>query len=876
MEIVLVVVAVAVSVVLVAGAVWYWSRRGVGRWELWCISRMCNKAVKGMERARLALERDRRKVEADKLTKEAEDERRKLRVELKSPASVTSKPVPTPIPTPSLPIERAIYDPCKVELEKTFSKKEAAKRNAKQSLDSAYSRIKGAEELGINVSSAKDLHKKGIVEFDNGEYEKAMEHAENCKKTVKEEIRRYNHAKERRTDTMAITVTGKEERRYNHAKEQIKASKDIVESVKRITSIPKADDLIEEAESALKVGDFYNAVKFAKQVKREALRLKGDYEAYKETANFISSTELEITNIKSSGVKISESDELIKQAKAELSKNNFEKAKELAEEAKRVASERKGEYNLASRSIYEVERTSSEISSKGVIVLGGEELLLESKQAFDDGYYRKAISLTQKLADITNEVDIKYIEASDWIKSAESVIGKSKEFGCDISEVEELLTRARTGFEEGNYAQAISDASKSEKVAKEIKEKAKPEIEVDLSEKTFQPNVWEEISLNIFNKGNAHAKDIDIGFSEEVKVKGLEIIERLDVGEETELEVSFKPVDVGERVPLEISTRFEDLDGKRYGERETVNISVGGIKREVVKERIKELEIPIEKKERALIIERAIYDPCKGDFIERALPRMKEWVNSHDPSAYWFAISLQNNADKAIEEWGVELETSAALKIKEAKIEGIEIEIPHEAHLGLFKISVPKEYGIVIPKGGAQRVYFKLRAEKPKTTYEIRGVFKSAISGDVPIRAKEFKYLCDAVSLRGAILEHPETALEYVETQVNRYSYSPAEVSAIVKGVDIVSGICRMCESRYPKRADVRSEVENLKEYLENVEDKLGRSYKDFEMLVREMDAVLFEATVPEDYAEKTKRRCLVFPDDLLAKLQRQSIERGG
>ncbi|NMX20939.1 hypothetical protein C5S30_00545 [ANME-1 cluster archaeon GoMg4] len=63
--------------------------------------------------------------------------------------------------------------------------------------------------------------------------------------------------------------------------------------------------------------------------------------------------------------------------------------------------------------------------------------------------------------------------------------------------------------------------------------------------------------------------------------------------------------------------------------------------------------------------------------------------------------------------------------------------------LGLFKISVPKEYGIVIPKGGAQRVYFKLRAEKPKTTYEISGIFKSVITGDVPIRAKEFKYLCD-------------------------------------------------------------------------------------------------------------------------------------
>ncbi|MCK4736268.1 MAG: hypothetical protein KAT65_27695, partial [Methanophagales archaeon] len=160
-----------------------------------------------------------------------------------------------------------------------------------------------------------------------------------------------------------------------------------------------------------------------------------------------------------------------------------------------------------------------------------------------------------------------------------------------------------------------------------------------------------------------------------------------------------------------------------------------------------EVEMPIVKKEH-LIIERAIYDPCKRDFIERALPRMKDWIERHDPGAYWFAISIQNNSDKTIDEWGVGLETSSALKVKEARVEGMEYKIElHESYPELFKskyiIGVPKEYGLVIPKGGAQRVYFKLRAEKPKTTYEIGGVFKSEISGDVPIRAKEFKYLCD-------------------------------------------------------------------------------------------------------------------------------------
>jgi len=177
---------------------------------------------------------------------------------------------------------------------------------------------------------------------------------------------------------------------------------------------------------------------------------------------------------------------------------------------------------------------------------------------------------------------------------------------------------------------------------------------------------------------------------------------------------------------LEINPNFEEAkNNKRTAE-----------------EKIKEVSTAAEKPR--LVIERAIYDPCKRDFIERRLPRMKEWIDHHDPGAYWFVVSLQNSSDNIIEGWGVGLETSSVLKIKEAKIEGIEYEIPNEAHLKSFKISVPKEYGIVILKGGVQRVYFKLHAEKPKTMYEISGVFKSEITGDVPIRAKEFKYLCDA------------------------------------------------------------------------------------------------------------------------------------
>ena len=828
---------------------------------------------------------------------------------------------------------------CKNSLEQKINEyKKAAERSAKQSLDFAYSKMKEAEKLGLNVSSAQDLHRKALSEFDNREYERAIEYAEKCKKTVEDEISRCNHVME-----------------------QIRTSKDIVKSIKKLTPIPKAEELVEKAESALKVGNYNNAVKFAKEAEGEALRVKRDYEAYKETTDFIFSIESEIiktkdsgvkipeseelikqarsernnnhferakelareakrkalerkeeykkafnsissvkttinsaknsgvivssvenllnkakssldegkykeafklskqaeeealrlkenheaytetsdfisvikseiTKIKSSGVKIPKSKELIEQAKSELNKNNFERAKKLAEKAKGIAYERKSGYELAFRSISEAERILKETKNKGVII--SSDLLIKSKQAFDNGDYEESVKSAEELKKLVNNREIKYREAREWIKSAESAIERAREFGCDTSEAEELLNRARTGLDAGNYAQAISDASRSEKVAKEIKEKSKPEIEVDLSEKTFQPNVWEEIALNIFNKGNANAKDIEIGLSDEVKVKGLEIIRSLNTGEKRDLNLSFKPVEVG-TVPLEISTHFKDFDEKGYEDKKTVHINVG----EKAKGYQKQEQIEI-------IIERAIYDPCKGDFIERALPRMKEWINRYDPSAYWFAISLQNNTDKTIDEWGVELETSSALKVEKAIIEGMEYKIElretqPEPYKNKYAIGVPKEYGIVIPKGGAQRVYFKLHTEKPKTTYEIKGVFKSEITGEVPIRPKEFKYLCDT-----------GVSPEAVKTELKK-TFSEKEAARLALSFKTIQELDRMCNYD-TKTEEYQDKLSVLRDYTKGFSEKFSKQVDELSRFMKEEQLEYLD----DEYKGKVRRFC--------------------
>ena len=176
------------------------------------------------------------------------------------------------------------------------------------------------------------------------------------------------------------------------------------------------------------------------------------------------------------------------------------------------------------------------------------------------------------------KTDKKYREAKEQIKYAESAIEKAEEFGCDTleSEAEELLNKATSEFERGNYEEAISDASRTEKIAKEIKGESKPEIKVDLSKKEFRVGVWEKVLLKVLNKGNANAKNVKIEF-ERAEVEGLELIKSLGVGEKKDLTVDFKSKDTGS-VPLKIDIRFEDFEGKRYEEPKTVHINVGEVK----------------------------------------------------------------------------------------------------------------------------------------------------------------------------------------------------------------------------------------------------------------------------------------------------------
>ena len=356
---------------------------------------------------------------------------------------------------------------------------------------------------------------------------------------------------------------------------------------------------------------------------------------------------------------------------------------------------------------------------------------------------------------------------------------------------------------------------------------SKPKINLEVLDKTITKD-WNQFRVKVTNEGYAHAYDLKISVRGDVNtmtakpttVKGLESIA---------VEIPLKPKKTG-RIPLEIKTNYRDGRGNEFKDAWVVWVDVESEARKV--------------EPYSINIERGIYDPCKGGFLEGEFRRMKEWVNRHDPYAYWLVLSIQNKTGKAIEEWGVELETSSALKFEEARVEGVEYAIKvYESHPEPFRsryaVGIPKEYGIFIPDGGSHRIYLKMRAEKPKTEYEIRGVFKYA-GLEVPVRPKRFKYLCDA-----------RTDAEALRVELEK-TYTKRDAARLALAFKIIQEMDRMCERKIAKTGEFLEKLSLLKDYTEGLSGKFTKQVEEFARFMKEEQ---FEY-LDEEYKGRVKNLC--------------------
>ena len=254
-----------------------------------------------------------------------------------------------------------------------------------------------------------------------------------------------------------------------------------------------------------------------------------------------------------------------------------------------------------------------------------------------------------------------------------------------------------------------------------------------------------------------------------------------------------------------------------------------------------------------LSIERTIYDPYNDKFIlsrSQNLPQVRDWIKHHDPSAYWFVVSVRNNTREDIKGWGIELEMKPSLRVEQALIKGIEGDQKHEISTGRpweskkYGAGVSSDSGIVISPGTARQIYFKLRSDRPKTDYTLNAVFKCANFEPVPINPKSFTFWCDGVLLP-------------MGKKLKNKGFSNTTLGILFKAFGFVLHLTRKASEQNPKYEDIEDDLSNLKNTLEG----LSGSKEVSEFLRRMDEEIGGYSYLDYDYKSKVTRLCKNLPE---------------
>lgn len=257
----------------------------------------------------------------------------------------------------------------------------------------------------------------------------------------------------------------------------------------------------------------------------------------------------------------------------------------------------------------------------------------------------------------------------------------------------------------------------------------------------------------------------------------------------------------------------------------------------------------------SITIERTVYDPLTTDFIvssPRPLVNVRNWIDQHDPASYWLVICVHNYGGAAIDEWGIELDSSSSLRVLDTAIEGID----GQMHLMTSNpkpwqvrsiLGITRHQGIAIPRDGSRRVYFKLGSESCGISHTIQGKFIIS-SVEVPIREKTFTHSCDVATLRVALSRNPAAAGQYAENIIRR-SYDRDTALKLLRSFKLVQEIDQCCTSQ--KYNEILDRMQLLAGTLESIQagDKVTH-------LVRQGCVALEILGDSEASVEKARRLC--------------------
>ena len=322
--------------------------------------------------------------------------------------------------------------------------------------------------------------------------------------------------------------------------------------------------------------DLEAAWSFIDQAKEKAAEAGGRVRERME--ELVASTKTAIDELRALGADVSQAELLVKNAEQAFEAGNYDQVREITENvgaslnrAKSEVATRKVEVDLAN-----LVSTIRENRAQGIDVREAESLLTRIDDAIQKKDYRRLDDYLKRALDSINRNRKQHVSsrAQTEIEKVSRMVAEAKEFGADSGEAEQYLEQAKAALRTDNMKdlELFVDRAKIEartRIQQQLKDRY-PRLFLALPTEGLQADMWNRVLLDITNKGNWAAKDLDIAIRGDFDVTGLDPIPKIEANERKLIEFGVRPrgagtsgldVQVTYRRPLD-EARLESIDSR--------------------------------------------------------------------------------------------------------------------------------------------------------------------------------------------------------------------------------------------------------------------------------------------------------------------------
>ena len=292
----------------------------------------------------------------------------------------------------------------------------------------------------------------------------------------------------------------------------------------------------------------------------------------------LAGTRKAIDELRSLGADVSQAELSLRQADEAFAAGHFDRVREITENVRGYLDRAKGEVTTRKVEVDLASLVSAirENRAQGVDVREAESLLTRIEDAIQKRDYRRLDDyLKRAFASVNrNRKTLVVSRAREELDKVARMVAEAKEFGADSGDAEHYVDLATKALRADNLndLELLVDRAKIEarqKIETQLRDRY-PRLFLGLPAEGLQVDAWNRVLLEIANKGNWAAKDLDIAILGDFEVTGLDRIPKVEANERRIVEFGVRPkvagataldVQVTYRRPLD-EARLETIDSK--------------------------------------------------------------------------------------------------------------------------------------------------------------------------------------------------------------------------------------------------------------------------------------------------------------------------